>query len=199
MLSIREYFNKLRQEHADRKRTKQSFEAVRVAITSQNMQDLEPHLGASYSYGQAQSLVRAALLSDHADLFNKVLQRVWDDNPNKKLREHWGVPGGGIYSDKTMSLLYTAIVFGKPQVALSLARNPKTDIHFSGHTSTSRYYSGGLLHSGHVEEKTTYYDTCLVAARKEGMDDVVKVLAEREAAHLQQKAAALKQEAGLAP
>ena len=83
------------------------------------------------------------------------------------------------------SLLHLAIVSGQEEIALKLASHPDVDFEDGG---TYPSYETGSL-------RNHPYSTPLEMARKNNMDNVVAVLAERTADKLQKSVSALKREA----
>lgn len=142
---------------------------------------------ADFSQSQRNVLLRMAIDTDDIEIFNTVLEHVVDNDPNYDLIENSNGGPGSSWSHSEASLLYTAIENKKPNVALSLAENPKTDIRNSGYSSRSRP----------TDNELSDHKSCLVMARKNEMTEVVSVLAEREAVLLQTQAERLQKEAKL--
>jgi len=130
----------------------------------------------SFQPDQIRDLLVAAVETNSVDIFNTVLEKCAAGDANFKLEY-----SGGCTVTQS-SLLSVAIDIGSENIALALAKNPATDIKFTGCICST---------DGQENDPSP-----LDAARKKNMPEVVKVLAKRTATALRAEANSL--EAGAA-
>jgi hypothetical protein len=201
---IARYFNERAEKRAAEKHAKAeaqtAYETAITAMTQKDSVKLDSVLGASPALNRRQweGLVTAAVKSDDVAIFNVALDRLLGGNVNHEFYSHFG----GIDSPSHNyheSLLYKAIESGSENIVIFLAQNPKTNLEYSGYSSTSTYHSGGLFGTSHIARKEDTYPVPLEAAQKKGMLQGGAAIAEGLAARHLAAAASLRQKAGIAP
>jgi len=123
--------------------------------------------GIDFTRDQRNDLLKAAFEADNPALFQTLLDKIGKSDPNTAF--YVFLSGSGLNTQE--SLLFHAIAWGKPNIALMLAENPRTDIRFAG----SKYVSDNS-----IWVNRDYGFTPLEAARNvQGMEKVVSALALR--------------------
>ena len=124
------------------------------AIQAQDVEELTAALNRDdWSMRQVWALFMSAIDSDNVEIFALVLDSVYDGDPNRTLylREDTGPEGPSFLTQ--ISLLSRAITQRKQNVAIWLAKNPRTDITLTNQHTSFGYEGGGFLSSGHSTTK----------------------------------------------
>jgi hypothetical protein len=137
-------------------------------------------------------ILKASILQDNVEIFNDVLETLYQGNVNKMLSQNFDTGPGGPSSRSTRTILAYSIKNDCPAIALRLANDEKTDITKIGQTTFVGYDSS----IGADNVKTTIFDdSALQMARAASMPDVAATLSLRTADLKREEARKLEAEA----
>jgi hypothetical protein len=173
--------------------------ACNLAIQAIQAQDVEKLTAAlnrnDWSMAQVWALFMSAIDSDNVEIFALVLDSVYDGDPNRTLYSHTSTGPEGPSFLTQISLLSRAITQRKQNIAIWLAKNPRTDVTVTNQHTSFGYEGGGLISSGHSTRKERRDPAPVALALANQMPLVAAAIYERleEDAH-NRKLAALAQE-----
>ncbi len=188
---ITELFQRANQILEDAKLAHEYTESCKSVIQAQDIDSYRLWLeenqenAGKLTDDQRRDLLLEAIQRDDEDIFKETLGAFADGDPNYEVIEEGSGFDAPIYHRRS-SLLYNAILNKKCNVALSLARDPQTDLSYQGRETGVVIDSGiGAFYAVSVDFTKDYaplvLDLALDLAKEKGMEPVVEALKKRGA------------------
>lgn len=186
---MKNVFKAVVEKYRSGKEHKRLYQAALTAIAGGDCPSLEKNISSPvFTPEEINTLLSSAIDTDNVKVFNIALKKLAGENPNHVFYSCYNKYSNIDYVRESM--LYCALDRQKEKIAMALAKNPKTDINFSGVLAQTI----GQGHEGAKSIQQPFTKSPLDLARERGFSEIVSELAARTIELKQKEITALMQD-----